>query len=126
VLVVDIFLIGIIAYYIFTKVLKKKQPGLKLRDFFGRFFVKLKKPGDTGTIESLYDYVIQSYMRRGAIPRDSGSGLRAREKILESLEGEELKVVKTIFQGYESKKYGGGVWNEEKTVGTLADQFRAL
>lgn len=125
VLIADLFLIGLIVYYIVTKVLGKKRPDLKLRSFFSRFFVRFKA-GEMKTIEPLYEYVVHRYLRQGVVSSDMGKGLKAREKILESLEDEEKNVVKSIFDSYESKKYGGGVWNEEKTVADLLTQFRSI
>jgi hypothetical protein len=125
VLLVDIALIVLIVYFISSKVLGDKKPGVKVRNFIRKFFIKLK-PGSVRSVESLYDYVVDAYVHRGVVPADLGSGFRARQKIMKSVEGEEKQVVEAIFYAYEGKKYGGGVFNEEKTVSTLFDRFRSL
>ncbi len=121
----DLALISLITYYIVSHVFGKKRIDLKLRAFLSRFFVRFRSHNIEG-IEPLYEFVIDTYVRKGIVHPDMGRGFRAREKVLESTEGEERRVVQAIFDSYESKKYGGGVWNEEKTVSTLLDKFRAL
>ena len=125
VLIVNVFLLAMIMYYLLPRIFGKKKVGAKLRNFFGRFFVRIGN-AEMKTIEPLYEYVMKNYLRRGIISADLGKGFKAREKVLEFVDDEEKKVVQTIFNGYESKKYGGGVWNEEHTVGNLLTQFRDL
>lgn len=122
---VDVALIALIAYYLSSRLLGKKQPGQKLKQFLRRIFITIH-PGQVENVESLYEYVINTYIHRGVVPAEAGRGFRAREKVLESVEGEERQVVKQIFESYEGKMYGGGVWNEEKTVAALFDQFRSV
>jgi len=122
---VDVALIALIAYFLLSRVLGKKRPDRKIKLFLRRIFVGLR-PGKIENIEALYEYVINTYVHKGVVPAEAGTGFRAREKVLDSVEGEEIKVVKSIFDSYEGKKYGGGVWNEEKTVANLFNQFRSL
>ncbi|MBR9689490.1 MAG: hypothetical protein GOV01_01155 [Candidatus Altiarchaeota archaeon] len=125
VFIADIFLIFLIVSYVSSKIFGEKRPDRKIFLFFRKFFVKLKE-GDSKDIASLYDYVIKTYIHKGVVSHDLGTGFKAREKILESIEGEEKKVVQTVFSGFESKNYGGGILDEQKTVSYLFDQFRAL
>ena len=125
VLVVDVFLIFLIISYVFSKFFGAKRPDRKLFLWIRKWFVKLKE-GDTSSLETLYEYVINTYVHKGKISHDDGEGFKAREKILEGLEGEEKKIVANIFKGFESKKYGGGISDEQKTVTYLYDQFRSI
>jgi len=123
--VVDVLLILLIILYISSKIFGAKRPDRKIYLWFRRLFTKLKE-GDNSSLETLYEYVINTYIHKGTITHDDGDGFKAREKILEKLEGEEKKLVINIFKGYESKKYGGGISDEKKTVSYFYDQFRAV
>ncbi|MBR9681261.1 MAG: hypothetical protein GOV00_00480 [Candidatus Altiarchaeota archaeon] len=129
VFVVDVFLIVTILFFVINKLYKKKRPDQSLLMFFKRFKLKRSK-GGVKNVESLYDFVIDNYLGRGSFSRGLGRGFKAREMILKSIKERkkpaEFEVVKAVFDGFEMKKYGGGVYNEETVVNNLFSRFRAL
>ncbi len=123
--VVDLFLIFTIFFYVLKKIYKKKRPGQNILAFFNRFRLKMKK-GGISSVEALYDFVVESYVGKG---KEAG-GYKTRKAILERIKAkkkpEEYEIVKAVFDGYEMKKYGGGVYNEATVVSNLFNRFRSL
>lgn len=126
--VVDLLLIFTILLYVLNKIYKKKRPDQSILAFFNRFRLKRKK-GGIGNVETLYTFVVDAYVGRGVVPRGA-KGYKAREAVLKNIKArkkpEEYEVVKAVFDGYEMKKYGGGVYNEKTVVDNLFNRFRAL
>ena len=126
--IVDLFLIFTILFYVLNKIYKKKRPDQSLLAFFNRFKLKTTK-GHVKDVETLYDFVVNAYAGRISVPRGE-KGYKARKAILKYIKARrkpaEYEVVKAIFDGYEMKKYGGGVYNEGSVVNSLFSRFRAL
>ncbi|HDR53385.1 MAG TPA: hypothetical protein ENN60_01775 [archaeon] len=127
VFVVDLILIFTIVFYVAKKIYQKKRPDMGFMTWFTRFTLKsLKAP--THTIEGLYDLVVSTYTRRGVVTREMGKGFRAREKILEHTKEKEeaQQVLRTIFETYEGKMYGGVKTYEQGKIEELFHQFKAI
>lgn len=128
VFVVDLLLITAILFYVGKKIYSKKRPDQNVIAFLTSFKLKRKK-GGVSNIETLYDYVIQTYTGRGAISKNQ-TGYAARKKIIKYVQDKkkpaEFEIVNSIFKGFEMKKYGGGIYNENTVVNTLFTRFRHL
>lgn len=126
IMIVDLFLIGAIIVYIVSKLYERKRPDQSFLLFLTKLTAR-KKLSKEESIDGLYKFIVNTYRHKGV---RSGNGFRVRQKIIESLEGEkhdaEREVVKTIFENYECKIYGGGLQNEQKVVKYLFDQFHSL
>ena len=123
--VVDLFLIIAIITFILGKVFGTKRPDKAILLFLKRFAVR-HRVGTPNNIKELYDYVLDIYRKRGKINHNDGSGFKARKKILDSIEESEKKIIKSVFEGFEVTKYGGGLLNEKELVSYLLNQLRTL
>lgn len=126
--VVDLTLIFAILFYVGKKIYNKKRPDQSIVAFLTSFKLK-RKIGAVSTIETLYDYIIRTYAGRGVISK-SKFGYGARKKILKHIQTKkkpaEFEVVESIFKGFEMKKYGGGIYNENAVVNSLFTRFKHL
>ena len=126
--IVDMLLIFTITFYVLNKLYKKKRPDQSILAFFNRFKLKTNK-GHVKDVETLYGFVVDAYAGRITIPKEE-RGYKARKAILKYIKAKrkpaEYDVVKAVFDGYEMKKYGGGVYNEGSVVNSLFNRFRAL
>jgi hypothetical protein len=125
VFVLDVFLIFAILFFVFGKIYKTKRPDRIIKFILKRFAIR-HKISSPSKIEELYAMVIDAYTAKGLISIDSGKSYKARRQILEKLSGNEYNAVKSIFDGYEMKKYGGGLNEEQRVVSYLLNQFRSL
>jgi hypothetical protein len=125
VFVLDVFLILAILFFVFGKIYKTKRPDRIIKFLLKKFAIRHKISSPT-KIEDLYAMVIDAYTSKGLVTINAGKNYRARKQILEKLSGSEYNVVKSIFDGYEMKRYGGGLNEEQRVVSYLLNQFRSL
>ena len=125
VFILDLSLILLIVSYIGMRIAREKKPIRKIAFLLKKMSIKLHS-GEIKSIEDLYRSVIDAYAKKGIVDYEDGYGFRAREKILDALEGREREVVEKIFELYEAKLYGGEIGNEEEAVASLLSAFRSI
>jgi hypothetical protein len=120
--IINAVLISYVAIYIAFYVLKKKQPGRLLYNFFWKM-KKIKTGGKVGSLDDAYALIMESLKKEGVIDKDGSTGLLGRNAALKGTTGKKREVLQRLFDVYEARKYAGrGVKNEAETAsGILAD-----
>ncbi len=119
---VDLFIIFAIISFIFGKIYGTKRPDRFILLFLKRFAMR-HRVGTPKNMKELYDYALDIYIKKGIISRRDGTGFKARRKILEKIEDKEKEIIKSIFDGFEATKYGGGLLNEKELISYLLNQL---
>ena len=120
--VVDLFIILAIITFIFGKIYGTKRPDKVFRLFLKRFAMR-HHVGTPKNMKELYDYTLDIYVKKGIISHKDGLGFKARKKIIEKIDENEKKIIKSVFDGFEATTYGGGLLNEKELISYLLNQL---